>query len=94
MSYKSQLTARPGLSSTVVYFNDTDSGFPHITCGVSQGSHIGQSLFLLYVNDSCKLSTGVTFILFAGDTSCLTECADLSEMCIQLSTAMNKLSTL
>ena len=40
------------------------------------------------------MSTRLTSILFADDTSCFIEGTDLSDMCIQLSTEMNKLSTL
>ena len=47
----------------------------------------------VYVNDLCNVSTRLTSILFADDTSCLIEGTDLSDMCIQLSTEMNKLST-
>ena len=39
------------------------------------------------------VSTRLTSILFADDTSCFIEGTDLSDMCIQLSTEMNKLST-
>ena len=39
------------------------------------------------------MSTRLTSILFADDTSCFIEGTDLSDMCIQLSTEMNKLST-
>ena len=74
-------------------FNGTDSGFLHVSCGVPQGSIIGPSLFLLYVNDLCNVSTRLTSILFADDTSCFIEGTDLSDMCIQISTEMNKLST-
>ena len=35
----------------------------------------------------------LTYILFADDTSCFIEGTDLSDMCIQVSTKMNKLST-
>ena len=49
------------------------------------------SLFLLYVNDLCNVSTRITSILFADDTSCFIEDIDLSDMCIQLSTEMNNL---
>ena len=39
------------------------------------------------------MSTRLTSILFADDTRCFIEGTDLSDMCIQLSTEMNKLST-
>ena len=40
-----------------VCFNGTDSGFLPITCGEPQGSILGSSLLLLYVNDLCNVST-------------------------------------
>ena len=53
-----------------VCFNGTDSGFLPITCGVPQDSILGPTLFLLYVNALCNVSTRLTSILFADDTSC------------------------
>ena len=76
-----------------VCFNGTDSGFLPITCGVPQGSILGPTLFLLYVNYLCNVSTRLTSILFADDTSCFIEGTDLADMCVQLSSEMNKLST-
>ena len=75
-----------------VCFNGTGSSFLPVSCGVPQGSILGPSLFLLYVNDLCNVYTRLTYILFADD-SCFIEGTDLSDMCIQLSTEMNKLST-
>ena len=50
------------------------------------------SLFILYVNDMCNVSSLLKSILFADDTSCFLEGSDLPMMCNQLSTEMNKMS--
>ena len=56
-----------------VYFNDVNSNQANITCGVPQGSILGPSLFILYVNDMCNVSSLLKSILFADDTSCFLE---------------------
>ena len=57
-----------------VCFNGSDSGFLSISCGVPQGSIRGPSLLLL-----CNVSTRLTSILFADDTSCISEGTDLAK---------------
>ena len=74
-----------------VCFNGTDSGLLPVSCGRLNSRAV--TVFVLYVNDLCNVSTRLTSILFTDDTSCFIEGTDLSEMCIQLSTEINKLSS-
>ena len=52
-----------------VHLNEHASELCNISCGVPQGSLLGPLLFILYINDFCKSSNSLSFILFADDTN-------------------------
>ena len=54
-----------------VSYNNTNSAFDDIICGVPQGSIPGPLLFLLYINDLPLSSPSSHFIIFADDTNIL-----------------------
>ena len=47
----------------------TKSSLERILCGVPQGSILGPTLFNLYLNDICNVSSILEFTLFADDTN-------------------------
>ena len=51
-----------------VCYNNSNSEFKEIKCGVPQGSILGPLLFILYINDMCDVSKLLHIILFADDT--------------------------
>ena len=52
-----------------VSINNTCSDYLDITCGVPQGSVLGPSLFLIYINDFQRCSSKLDFHLFADDSN-------------------------
>ena len=87
--FKSYLTNR----SRFVEFNGASSSSKFISCDVPQGSILGPSLFLLYINDLSKVSDLVEFILFADDTNIFCAEKDLYSLSIMLNNELHKIST-
>ena len=63
--FRSYLSGR----TQFVQYNGHDFSPSYIKCGVPQGSILGPLLFLLYINDLCKVSKALDMILFADDTN-------------------------
>jgi len=64
----------------IVQFKLTSSDYLTIKCGVPQGSVLGPLLFLIYVNDICKSSEILSFILFADNTNLFLSHQDLKTL--------------
>ena len=54
-------------SRQYVKVDDHSSSLLDVTCGVPQGSVLGPTLFLLYINDLCNTFDDLKFVLFADD---------------------------
>ena len=52
-----------------VFLNDHNSTLKEINCGVPQDSLLGPLLFIVYINDFCRSSNILSFILFADDSN-------------------------
>lgn len=53
----------------IVQIDQYKSGYMDITCGVPQGLILGPTLFIMYINEICKISELMKFVLFANDTN-------------------------
>ena len=69
-----------------VNVNDVNSDMLDVRCGVPQGSILGPTLFILYINDLHNVSKLLEFILFADDTNIFISGQDVSSLCELLST--------
>lgn len=51
-----------------------------IVCGVPQGFVLGPQLFIMFINDLCKMSDCLIFVLFADDTNILGVTSEMSKI--------------
>ena len=78
--------------SQFVNVDEINSDIYKVVCGVPQGSILGPKLFILYINDLCKVSNIVKFILFADDTNIYSSGFDLKELCVNINKELEKLN--
>ena len=64
--------------------NGIDSDLATVTCGVPQGSVIGPLLFLIYINDLCKVIKNCCTYLYADDTVLVARAPDIHNACLLL----------
>jgi len=75
-----------------VMLNDTNSGLINMLCGVPQGSILGPTLFLLYINDMHNVSDILSFILFADDTNIFYTGNNVNDICSIMNRELKMLS--
>ena len=66
--------------SQKVCINGTKSVSSHVTSGVSEGSVLGPSLFLLYINDLVNVINNSDVCLYADNVKLFREVADLYDV--------------
>ena len=86
--YESYLTNR----KQFLTFDNKNTDFENITCGVPQGSILGPLLFLIYVNDLCNASNILDPIMFADDTNLFYSHQNISSLFSTVNNELNKIN--
>ena len=76
-----------------VSFNNYHSEILNVSCDGPQGSILGPKLFIMYINDICKVSQVFKYILFADDTNLLCCDRDLNELVRMINGGLEQLQT-
>ena len=72
-------------------FNDANSSYSNITCGVLQGFILGPLLFLIYINDLSNITTLLFTILFADDTNIFLQGKNIDDLVKQMNLELSKI---
>ena len=86
--FESYLTNR----SQSVYCNFTHSSFRSIVNGVPQGSILGPTLFLIYINDIVNVSSKFKYIIYADDTTLLMDDLNINNLHFNLIQELEKIN--
>lgn len=76
----------------VININGTYSESNNLTCGVPQGSILGPTLFLIYVNDIYRVSQLLNFVLFADDTNLFKSGDNINALLKDMNSELTKVS--
>ena len=75
-----------------IKYNNLNTSFQKIVCGVPQGSVLGPLLFLIYVNDLKDASKGLDCIMFADDTNFFYSHKNIKSLFYTVNSELEKIS--